>query len=317
MNSRALLFFSLLLLLCSVLAGYYGYRTTTEAQQQARLAQVDADTARAELLNPDRHGEPVVVVVRDVPAYQRLEADDVVVDHLVRKPPYAYSRLDEVVGQVPQTSLLTGEILSKGHLDPGSEIARLLKPGERGVAIPIDEVIGGGGFVQPGDSVDVLMFVQGESRAAASSQVVMRAMRVVGMGSRVLSPEGQAPATDGKQQAMAQARTAVIAVTESEATRLLLASSIGVLRLAIRPAVETLQGCDAAEQGPCLAAQSLRPGKTDGSSNRLIRAGNLVNVGSSSTPVSATTRAASGNVPAAQPVPRLQIYRGLDRSAYP
>ncbi|MEL0027488.1 MAG: RcpC/CpaB family pilus assembly protein, partial [Perlucidibaca sp.] len=67
-----------------------------------------------------------------------------------------------------------GALLQLSDLQPGSEVARLLRPGERAIAIPVDEVVGGGGFVQPGDLVDVLLFLRGENGGKDSAQVVMQ-----------------------------------------------------------------------------------------------------------------------------------------------
>lgn len=359
MNSRVMLLLAVLLALAAGVAGYMGYKTTQEARQEAQKARLEAQQARI-ASTPETGRIPVVIAQRPIPAYHQITAEDISIDYLKLEPPYTYRKLDDLLGKVPQTAIAAGQMIVQGHLDPGSEIARLLQPGERGLAIAIDEVVGGGGFVQPGDTVDVLLFVQGDSRPAASAQVVMRALRVVGMGTRVVGPEGMAPPQgqpEGQPVQRQQSSTAVLAVTEPEATRLMLASSVGVLRLAIRPAAELLAcqggaGAAGAQASatpvptapgaatatpavtavvtgtPCddRASNVLAPGKTSPANNRLVRAGALIAPSVAAAPAPAARasaprpRESSGRpqaAPAAPKQPSIMIFRGLNNSTYP
>lgn len=245
MNSRVMILLALLLVFGAGLAGYFGYKTTQEAKEAAEKAAEVAEDAKekAGLSVPGK--EAVVIIKRDVPLYKKLESDDLTIDHLKTAPPLSFKTIDEVIGQPVHSELKAGSILEKGDLQPGGEIARLLRRGERAVAIDIDSngVVGGGGFLQPGDFVDVLLFLKSnrEPNAPDVAQVILQSIRVVGFGTDVISVEGGVAESDQNDRSKrARPRTAVLAVTERDAPRLMLASSLGKLRLAIRPTEEAI-----------------------------------------------------------------------------
>lgn len=315
MNSRVMLVLAVLLIVGAAIAGYLGYKTTQDAKQAAEQAAREAEVVKAQVIVvPGK--VPVVVAVREIPAYKTIAAEDVALDYIKVEPPYTFRATEDLVGQVLQVPIKPGTLISQEHLQPGSEIARLLKPGERAVAIAIDEVVGGGGFVQPGDIVDVLLFAQGDNRPSASAQIVMRALRVVGFGIQLIGPEGgpqTAEAKDGKRAERQRARTAVLAVEEKDVTRLMLASSIGTLRLAIRPASEAIADAELAEEMSELTAaqQAAAAKKKDAEESRLLRASAIV----PSTIAERQSAVAGGGAraPARPAQPPVTIFRGLER----
>lgn len=237
MNSRVMIFLAVLLILGASVAGYLGYKTTAEAKALAESAVLQAQKTK-EAAAQGVPGKVSVVILRQaVQAFHELTAEDLALDYLKVAPPSTYRTLEEVIGQPVQVGLEAGSLLTQMHLRPGSEVARLLRPGERAVAIPIDEVVGGGGFVQPGDLVDLLLFLRGESGSKDSAQIVMQSVRVLGFGSEIISQSGGTVTPDEKARSAdrARARTAVLAIAEADVTRLMLASSLGTLRLAIVP----------------------------------------------------------------------------------
>ncbi len=318
MNSRVMLVLAVLLIVGAAIAGYLGYKTTQDAKLAAEQAAREAEVVKAQaVVVPGK--VPVVVAAREIPAYKTIDAQDVVLDYIKVEPPYTFRATEDLIGQVLQVPIKPGTLISQEHLQPGSEIARLLKPGERAVAIAIDEVVGGGGFVQPGDIVDVLLFAQGDNRPSASAQIVMRALRVVGFGVQLIGPEGgpqTAEAKDGRRAERQRARTAVLAVAEEDVTRLMLASSIGTLRLAIRPASEAIADAALAEteeQSNLTPAQQAAAAKKKAAEeSKLLRASAIV----PPTVAERQPAAAGGGParPAARPAqPPVTIFRGLER----
>lgn len=330
MNSRVLWIVAILLVAAGSLAAYFGYQTTQEARLQAEAAQREVQEVKAAQQEANASRVTIVVARRAIPAFQQISADDVLLESVSILPPNAYSRVEDVLGLTSQTALPAGQWLDRLHFQPGGDIARLLRPGERAIAIPIDEVSSGGGFLQPGDIVDVLMFAPGDA-SGAYAQVVMRALRIVGMGTQQvvvqpLSTQSQvptSPASDAdnssnkvsgppglSKEALRQARTAVLAVSEKDATRLLLASNIGVLRLAIRPPADQ-------DSADLIIAGS---GPTTSATNRLVRATALTtNLRPASTKpmapmVSPVRPPLKGAVNASAPTPAIIIYRGLNNA---
>jgi len=314
---------AILLIIGASIAGYLGYKTTNEAREAALEAEQKAIAAQkvAEIGVPGKVA--VVVVKQNIPAFKVLTADDLSVDYLKVAPPRSYRTVEELIGQQVQVDLEAGEIIELGSLQPGSDIARLLKQGERAIAIPVDEVIGGGGFVQPGDSIDLLLFLRGENGAKDSAQVVMQSLRVLGFGADIINPEGGVETPEqrvGRKNERARARSAVLAVAEKDVTRIMLASSLGTLRMATRPAAELVVTKDGAQVTPPQpAVETLckpQPAPASSVQRHVLTSAALRADVPASTP-RAVTRAPQPSQPKPDVKPKpteptVLIYRGLD-----
>ena len=251
MNSRVTLGLAGLFLLGAIIAGYWGL--TLSRQPAVEPAAVPATVAvvpptvapAAPVEDPTR--QPVVVLLRDVAPFVKITAADVAVEKLRTAPAGSLATVDQVIGRTPWRPLSAGSWLSEESFEPGSQLARMIRPGERALAVAVDEVINAGGQLAPGDYVDVLLFLRkDENTPQASAQLVVPAVRVLVVGSQSgLTNDGQptSPARSDderlkqEQQRMA-ARSVVLAVPETLLSRLMLASGAGVLRLAVRSADE-------------------------------------------------------------------------------
>lgn len=119
-------------------------------------------------------------------------------------------------------------------------LSNLLSPGMRAVTIRTDEIAGVGGFVAPGDRVDVVLTrdagaireVEGNAQGAAGSTI---ATEVVVQNVKVLTV-GQG--LDERQTAPQVANSVTLEVTPEDAKKVALARSIGSLSLSLRSAGE-------------------------------------------------------------------------------
>lgn len=251
MNSRVTLGLAGLLLVGAIIAGYWGLTLSRQpvvepAAAPAAVAVVSPNAAPATPVE-DPTRQPVVVLLRDIAPFVKITAADVAVEKLRTAPAGSLGAIDQVIGRTPWRPLSAGSWLSEESFEAGSQLARMIRPGERALAVAVDEVINAGGQLAPGDYVDVLLFLRkDESNSQASAQLVVPAVRVLVVGSQMgLTNEGQ-PASPARteeerlrqeQQRMA-ARSVVLAVPEPLLSRLMLASGAGVLRLAVRSADE-------------------------------------------------------------------------------
>lgn len=190
----------------------------------------------------------VAVTTRDIPAGQLLASTDVVLAGVDALPPQAYTQLQDVVGRTTSTTIPAKTTLLPSHFAQDT-LAHLLKPGERAVAVQVDEVVGVGGFAQPGEFVDVLLFLPKDGENQGSAQTVVEEARLLTVGDATAldAQAGHTPSTTealtretGTKAATEKVqrqnmRSAVLAVRESDANRLMLAANAGVLRLALRP----------------------------------------------------------------------------------
>jgi pilus assembly protein CpaB len=132
--------------------------------------------------------------------------------------------------------ILGGKISGEGQ---GASIAALLPEGMRAASVRINDVSGVAGFVQPNDSVDVLVTRQlpGTDQNQQVTDVLLQNIRVIAI-------DQQAKNADGTPKV---AQTATLEVNALDAQKLALAQQIGELSLVLRkpgeqnnPVVETV-----------------------------------------------------------------------------
>jgi len=110
-------------------------------------------------------------------------------------------------------------------------LSALVRPGMKAVTIRVNDVDGVGGFVMPGDHVDVVLTRQIE-KGSATAEIVLQ-------NTRVLAVDQTA---DERALKAAIAKSVTLEVDTVEAQKVWLAASVGSLSLLLRNAGETAQG---------------------------------------------------------------------------
>lgn len=193
-----------------------------------------------------RPTEAVLVAARAVAIGAALRAGDVVVERMAlgQAPADAAREPAEVEGRFAEVPLMKGEIVRRSRLadaPPGSRLAAVIPEGRVAVTVAVSDVISTGGFLAPGDHVDVLGVVSKEATGIAS--VVLTDVVVIAVSSTLVGsgqPEPPAPARGGAVQANPKGldSTVTLAVTIQEAQRLVQVDEVGKLRLALRRRAE-------------------------------------------------------------------------------
>ncbi|MEO1199331.1 MAG: Flp pilus assembly protein CpaB [Pseudomonadota bacterium] len=154
-------------------------------------------------------------------------------------PAGSYSRIRDLLGDVPRVVLfplaenepvLASKITGDG--DRGG-LSALLPAGRRAVGVPVDEIAGVGGFVSPGDRVDVVL-----TRSGGSDGGVPDGGRadVILQGIGVLSVD---QVVDWTNIEPGVPRVVTLDVSIAEAQKLVLAMETGRLSLVLRGAGDT------------------------------------------------------------------------------
>lgn len=268
MSSRVTLALAVFSLLGAILAGYLGVVISREPPAPAVVETVQAPAAPVAAPTPaptaaavsaeEALRKNVVVLARDLPAYTPIQREDLVIERLKVAPPGSFSNVEEVLGRSSWRPLVAGNWLNAASFEAGGSLARMIRPGERALAVAVDEVASAAGHLSPGDYVDVLLYLpQDTDNPLRSTQVVVPALRVLSVGA-LLGPalDGSAVQASGtdirvqQEQQRGNVRSVVLAVPESLQDRLMLASQTGVLRLAVRSSDEKhLQEYWAADTG--------------------------------------------------------------------
>ena len=159
----------------------------------------------------------------------------------------------EVVGAVARRRILSNEpispdaLIQRGDRSIGSAV---VSPGMRAISVQISAATGAGGFIAPGDYVDVLLSIaheikmvgpdgktesadgmaitlpDGDSMVKFTTETVMRNVRVLAIDQSLARDEDAGPADVGK--------TATVEVSPHDAEKLLTAGQLGSLTLVLR-----------------------------------------------------------------------------------
>lgn len=236
MTTRTLRILALVLAIGALSMAYWGYKLN----QRQIVAQHTAGASAGGGQSPA--AAQVVVAVQRIEPGHVITAGDVKLAPVSVRPEGSVTALAEVLGKTPTLPVAAGETLDARHFVVPSALARSVAAGERAVAIRVDEVIAGGGFLQAGDHVDVLLYLRGGNGEvrATSAQVVLRHVRVLAYGDNVGPKTSAVPGVAPRQETSAvKSRAAVLAVPAADTARLMLAASAGDLRLAVYGAQES------------------------------------------------------------------------------
>lgn len=186
----------------------------------------------------------VVVAKQALAAGQALKAEDLQLAGFPSKPEGAYDDISAAVGSVPAVDIPKDAPVLKGQLVTG--LALKVPEGERAVAVKVDESVGAGNRIRPGDFVDVFFVLRRDGNEIDQSQarLLLSRKRVLAYGAAsvdALTSGGQEK-TEGKQaNGPENPRTAVLSVPVEEVSRLALGGSNGSLLLALRNPTDTTE----------------------------------------------------------------------------
>lgn len=203
---------------------------------------------------------PVVEAASTLPAGRPIAASDLRIGAAPQAPVGGYANIAEATGAVPVRDIAVGTALNSALMAQG--YALRLNPGERALAVPVDELVAAGNRILPGDHVDVFLNLRAppgmNTDGQAQARLLLSRLRVLSYGAADSAP-GQpgtaandaTPTThDSRAQDIqgssassgnnngnstnAPIRSAVLAVPVAEANRLLLGAQQGRLFLALR-----------------------------------------------------------------------------------
>ena len=184
--------------------------------------------------------------------------------------------MQKLLGTVVRYPVTAGQPVTRGALvgpqDRGF-LAAALGPGMRAVTVPMDEATGGvGGFVFPGDRVDLVLTQDvrggGDGPPLKVSETIVRNLRVLAIDQRISEKD-----EDGKTK-VAKAETVTLEATPRIAEKISVAQSIGILSLSLRSIADSTaeleraiasgevklpQGANRAEERKMLLAVANRP----------------------------------------------------------
>lgn len=187
----------------------------------------------------------VLVAAKDIAEGVTLDAVQVQVASVPEKflQPYAARRANDVLGLVTMAPIAAGEqmLLNKVRrpetAPTGATLSSLVPQGKRAVTIGVDSLTGVGGFVRPGDAVDMLWTVQLPGEGGQGPQAVtltlFQNVPVMAVGEQLAGRRASAARSDQRETS-----TITLALTPQETSFLLFAREQGRVQLSLRSRAE-------------------------------------------------------------------------------
>ena len=211
-------------------------------------------------------GNEVLVAAKPLPLGTIITADMLVFQpwpkDMVEKAYFLKEEVEpaKLVGKVVRHTVMAGQPIGQGSLiGPGENgfLAAALGPGMRATTVSLSDTSGVGGFLFPGDRVDVILTqeVTGEGAALRTSETIVRNLRVLAIDQR----------TDDTTTEAKIGRTATLEVTPKLAEKIAVAETIGTLSLSLRSIAD-----NAAELERAIAAGEVNVDGNDAEADRAV-----------------------------------------------
>lgn len=205
----------------------------------ARSMFTGAAAPQAEAVPAEPKGPKVLVAQRALPVGTIITADAVAFqawpEELVKDAYFLEGAADttKLLGTVVRFPITAGQPVTQGSLvSPGDSgfLAAALGPGMRAVTIPVSAKTGVGGFVFPGDRVDLVLTqeIKGDDDALRTAETILRNLRVLATDQTT-----ESEVVDGKT-VVHDFRTVTLEVTPRIAEKVAVAQEIGELSLSLR-----------------------------------------------------------------------------------
>ena len=170
----------------------------------------------------------VVTAAMGIPFATKVEARHLKLTEIPEGvlPEGAFTDVAEVEGMVSTTSISRGEILVTERFaahSRGSTLAALVAPNMRAVTVRVDDVIGVGGFLLPGNTVDVVAARRGRDQRAITETILTNI--------KVLAVDQDEKSEENKPQVV---RAVTLEMTPKQAEKVVKARTEGTIQLTLR-----------------------------------------------------------------------------------
>lgn len=228
MSSSTLKIVTVVLILLALLLAGVSYRVFRGYAEEARIA---TEQAKKESTPQTL----AVVALKPLAAYKAIDRESVALVPVAVAPTQYFTSLDEVVGKTPLVDVDAGAPVTARYFGSGNILAKVIPPGFQAVSVEVNDIIAVGGFIRPGDIVDVLLYLRnGNGTDQAQSRVLLSDIRVLAYEERIIDrPQGLKDEEKNVSQNARRVRTAVLAIPDADTTKVMLGTSLGEIRLAL------------------------------------------------------------------------------------
>ena len=132
---------------------------------------------------------------------------------------------------VSKNTINAEEVLTEGRLvgeGAAGGLPVVIPPGQRAVTIRVNEVVGVGGFISPGDHVDIISILK-RSENQTFSKTILQNVLVIAVGDKIFDPN---TFSDPQAKIVSQVTFSLL---PKDVEKVALASETGQLHLVLRP----------------------------------------------------------------------------------
>ena len=170
---------------------------------------------------------PVIVAILDIPYGSKVEEKHIRLISMPTElvPAGVYTDPEEIIGMVANDDALKGDVLRSArfaeHLE-GTTLASLIEKNKRAITVRVDDVVGVGGFLLPGNRVDILATKRENQKY--STETVVKDLKVLAVD--------QTASTNENDPVIVRAVT--LEVDPAQAETIVKARNEGTIQLSLR-----------------------------------------------------------------------------------
>lgn len=181
----------------------------------------------------------IYVATTEISPGERLDAKNVRLEEWPkdRIPEGAVTDLKEFEDKFPRARLYKGEPILFAKLSDTMDgnLPQTIPEGYRVIALKVDENTSAGGFIRPGDRVDLVVFLR------KSAEVPETGVRTILRDVNIFAVQGETERHVDKQGLSRELRTVSLLVTPKQAESVTLAKELGVMSLTLRRPGDTTE----------------------------------------------------------------------------
>lgn len=240
MQARTLKIIAALLIISAVFMGIIGYKISQEDSSKSRLAS-QAQAVNATEQTNFAYAQKLLIANRSMDKGEIVTAEDM---QLIPYPLIvegSFIKQADLINKKLESKIAVGSIFRQSDFEKQSTLAPHVSPGYRALAIKVDEASGAGGFLKPGDRVDVIFTTRAskETYNKSMSRRLLKNVRLLAFGTDVESDEKAIVVTDSGKKSKSSdekisgksSRSAVLEIALDDIGVLALAEESGQLRL--------------------------------------------------------------------------------------
>ena len=179
---------------------------------------------------PAEETAPIWIAMADIKNGDALSVQNLKLENWPKEkiPVGALTKLEQIDGKHTRATIYQGEVVLEKKLRGGKSNSDMIPPGFRLYTVLGDGLNSQGGLLQPGDRVDLIVYVNKSfGNIETGTKTILQDIKVFAINDQTSLP-------DEKSADSITAKTVTLLMTPSEAEKATLAGEVGKIRLVVR-----------------------------------------------------------------------------------